>query len=295
MHPVLIFLFALLCILIFTARLRLHPFLSLVLVSVLTGVLAGEPLATVEAITEGLGSVFSRFAIIITCGSVIGLLLQRTGGMSLIASDIIRFSRNPLLALTLLGFLFSVPLMCYILAYVIFVPIAKELATRLDNPSISTATALALGAVASFNLVYPSPVIISAAEELSANTDKLFILGFLIAVPTSIAGYLYARRLGKTEIASTSKTDNRGYSGSEKTKTAQSKKSGVQEQITATEEKVTGMQEQTTVSEEVTGVRQKTTRTKEKEAEVTREGNEAEVTRKKRSRNSGKKYRNVSK
>ncbi len=199
MHPVVIFLFALLCILFFTTRLRLHPFLSLVLVSVFTGILAGEPLATVEAITGGLGSVFSRFAIIITCGSVIGLLLQGTGGMSLIASDIIRFSRNPLLALNVLGFLFSVPLMCYILAYVIFVPIAKELAARLDNPSISTATALALGAVASFNLVYPSPVVISAAEELSANVDRLFILGLLIAVPTSFAGYLYSMNLKKSK------------------------------------------------------------------------------------------------
>ncbi|RXA18740.1 GntP family permease [Methanosarcina sp. MSH10X1] len=198
MHPVFIFLFALILILFFTARLRLHPFLSLVLVSVFTGALAGEPLATVEAITEGLGSVFSRFAIIITCGSVIGILLQSTGGMSLIASDIIRFFKNPLLALNLIGFLCSVPLMCYILAYVIFIPIAKELAARLDNPSISTATALALGAVASFNLVYPSPVIISAAEELSASEDRLFILGFLIAIPVSVTGYLYARRLGMT-------------------------------------------------------------------------------------------------
>ncbi|NLK31321.1 MAG: GntP family permease, partial [Methanosarcina flavescens] len=124
MHPVIIFFFALFLILLLTARLRLHPFLSLILVSVFTGILAGEPLGTVEAITKGLGSVFSRFAIIITCGSVIGLLLQSTGGMSLIASDIIRFSRNPLLALNLLGFLLSVPLMCYILAYVIFIPIA---------------------------------------------------------------------------------------------------------------------------------------------------------------------------
>jgi GntP family gluconate:H+ symporter len=34
--------------------------------------------------------------------------------------------------------------MYYILAYVIFVPIGKELAARLDNPLISTATSLAL-------------------------------------------------------------------------------------------------------------------------------------------------------
>ena len=156
--------------------------------------------------------------------------------------------------------------MCYIFAYLIFVPIAKELAARLDNPSISTATALALGAVASFNLVYPLPVIISVAEELSANADKLFILGFLISVLTSIAGYLYARRLGKTEITITSKSNNQEYSGPEKTETAQSKKSGVQEQLTATEEKVTCMQGQTTVLEELTGVRQKVTVLRVKEA-----------------------------
>ena len=208
MHPALIFLFALISILLLTAKFRLHPFLSLVLVSLFTGVLAGEPMGAVEAVTGGLGSVFSRFAIIITSGSIIGLLLQKTGGMSLIASDIMRFSRNPLLALSLLGFLFSVPMMCYILAYVIFIPIAKELAAKLNYPPISTATALALGAVASFNLVYPSPVIISAAEELSANTDTLFLLGFFIAVPTSTAGYLYARRLGKSETARASVHDN---------------------------------------------------------------------------------------
>lgn len=210
MHPILIFLFALVSILLLTAKFRLHPFLSLILVSLLTGVLAGEPMRTVEAITEGLGSVFSRFAIIITSGSIIGLLLQRTGGMSLIASDIMRFFKNPLLALNILGFLFSVPTMCYILAYVIFIPIAKELSARLDNPSVSTATALALGAVASFNLIYPSPVLISAAEELSANKDTLILLGFLIAVPTSITGYLYAGRLGKTENSRVFENNNQG-------------------------------------------------------------------------------------
>lgn len=203
MNPVLIFLFALICILLFTAKLRIHPFLSLVSVSILTGVLAGDPLGAVEAATSGMGRVFSHFAIIITCGSVIGIVLQRTGGTSVIAGDIIRFSRNPLLALNFLGFLFSVPVMCCILAYVIFVPIAKELAARLGNPSISTATALAMGTLASFNLVYPSPVIISASEELGANTDLLVLLGFFIAVPTSIAGYLYARKLGAGEGSGT--------------------------------------------------------------------------------------------
>jgi gluconate:H+ symporter, GntP family len=46
MHPVLIFLFALIAILLLTAKFRLHPFLSLVFVSLLTGVFAGEPMLT---------------------------------------------------------------------------------------------------------------------------------------------------------------------------------------------------------------------------------------------------------
>lgn len=64
-------------------------------------------------------------------------------------------------------------------------PDSKRTVFQVQLPPISTATALALGAVASFNLVYPSPVIISAAEELSANRDMLILLGFLTAVPTS--------------------------------------------------------------------------------------------------------------
>ena len=95
--------------------------------------------------------------------------------------------------------------MCYILTYVIFIPIARELASKLDNPSISTAISLALGAVVLFNLVYPSPMIISAAEELSANKDKLIFLGLLIAIPTSYAGYFYSRGLEK--IRTTHVTD----------------------------------------------------------------------------------------
>ncbi|MDD3043468.1 MAG: GntP family permease [Methanosarcinaceae archaeon] len=200
MNPVFIFLFALLLILLMTAKFRLHPFLSLVSVSILTGILAGEPLGAVEAVSTGMGRVFSHFAIIISCGSIIGLVLEKTGGTAVIAADLVRFSRKPLLGLNILGFLFAVPVMCCILAYVIFVPISREVASRLDIPPVSTATALALGTLASFNLVYPSPVIFSAAQELSADTGSLIKLGFFIAVLTSATGWLYAKKFAGNRV-----------------------------------------------------------------------------------------------
>lgn len=192
MNPLIIFFTALALILFLTARLRVHPFLSLIFVSVLVGLLAGELEGTLEAISKGMGRVFSQFAIVITAGSIIGLILHRTGGTTLIADDIIRVSKKPLLALNLLGFVFAVPLMCCILAYVIFIPVARDLSTRLGTSKAVSATALGLGTLASFNLVYPSPVVHPAMIELDILRPDAILTGLAIALAVSLIGYIYA-------------------------------------------------------------------------------------------------------
>ncbi|ADI73359.1 Gluconate transporter [Methanohalobium evestigatum Z-7303] len=193
MNPVIIFLIALITVLVMTTKLRVHPFLSLITASIVVGILDGNPLDALNSVSLGLGRVFSQFAIIITCGSIIGLILFQTGGTAIIADDLIRFSRKPLFALNLLGFLFAVPVMCSILAYVIFIPIAKDIGSRLNIPKASVAASLGLGTLASFNMVYPSPVIFSAAEELGANTGEILLTGLPVAVIVTIVGYYYAK------------------------------------------------------------------------------------------------------
>ncbi len=194
MDPIIVFLFSLIIILFLTAKLRIHPFLGLIITSVITGLLAGEASSTIEVITSGMGKVFSSFAIIITSGSVIGLILHRTGGARLIAGDMIRISRKPLLGLNILGFIFAVPLMCCILAYVIFIPVANEVRIREGFPKVLTAAVLVFGTLASYNLVYPSPVIYSAAFELGAHKSEILLPGLLLAFIISITAYIYATR-----------------------------------------------------------------------------------------------------
>ncbi|MDY0387380.1 MAG: GntP family permease [Methanolobus sp.] len=198
MNSLIVFVFSLLIILILTAKLRLHPFLGLILTSVITGIFAGEAAGTIEAITSGMGRVFSHFAIIIAAGSIIGIILHRTGGARLIATDIIRISRKPLFGLNILGFIFSVPLMCCILAYVIFVPVAREIKTREGFPKVLTASALVFGTLASYNLVYPSPVVYSAVSEMGINSNSILLPGIIIAFIVSTVGYLYAARFCST-------------------------------------------------------------------------------------------------
>jgi GntP family gluconate:H+ symporter len=194
MHPIIIFVFSLLIILFFTARLRIHPFLGLILTSVFTGILAGEASTTIDAITTGMGRVFSHFAIIIAAGSTIGIILHRTGGAKLIAADVITISRKPLFGLNILGFIFAVPLMCCILAYVIFIPVAKEIRIKQDFPKVLTASTLVFGTLASYNLVYPSPVVYSAVTELGISKSDILMPGILLAFIVSMAGYFYATK-----------------------------------------------------------------------------------------------------
>jgi GntP family gluconate:H+ symporter len=198
METIFIFIFSLLLILILTAKLRLHPFIGLILTSTITGILAGEASTTIETITNGMGKVFSHFAIIIASGSIIGLILHRTGGAKLIASDIIKISKKPLFGLNILGFIFAVPLMCCILAYVIFIPVAREIRIKEGFPNVLTASVLVFGTLASYNLVYPSPVVYSAVYDLGINASDVIIPGIIIAFIVSIAGYFYAMKFCKT-------------------------------------------------------------------------------------------------
>jgi GntP family gluconate:H+ symporter len=198
MDPLIVFVFSLVLILYLTAYLRIHPFLGLILTSVVVGFLAGESAGTIEAIASGMGKVFSKFAIIIAAGSIIGLILHQTGGARLIASDVMRISRKPLLGLNVLGFIFAVPLMCCILAYVIFIAVAKEIKLREGYPKILTASVLVFGTLASYNLVYPSPVVYSAVSELAIDSNDILIPEIIIAFIVSITGYLYAIKFCST-------------------------------------------------------------------------------------------------
>ncbi|MDW7731912.1 MAG: GntP family permease [Methanolobus sp.] len=194
MSPLLIFLIALGFVLVLTARLRVHPFISLIAGSVLVGFLAGEIDATLDTITAGMSSIFSQYAIIVTSGSIIGVILHKSGATALIADDVTRLFRKPVLAIAILGFVFAVPMMCLILAFIIFLPVAKDLSDKHGFPKGLTEVALALATMASFGLLYPSPGIYAFVNEMNIKVSNVLFMGAAIAIVVFLVGYLYACR-----------------------------------------------------------------------------------------------------
>ena len=148
-----IFLLASVLILIMTARFKFNPFLSLIGMSIFVSVLTGRPFDGLESILTGMGKVIHQLGIIVVCGSIIGMVLDRIEATSVIADDIIRISKNPLLALNFLGFMIAVPVMCCILAYIILMPIAREISSKEKMPKGMAATSLCLGTLASYEFI----------------------------------------------------------------------------------------------------------------------------------------------
>jgi len=207
MAPLLIFLLALVLILILTTKLRINPFLSLLTVSLFVAILAAKPFDGLESMLSGMSRVMYQLGIIIVCGSIIGAVLDGIGGTSVIADDIIRLSKRPILALNVLGFLVAIPVMCCILAYVIFIPIAREIAAKQKLPIGVAATSLSFGTLASYELIYPAPGVYSAASEFGIVGTDIVLLGLIIAIPTSLVGYLYAQRFCKLGEVPTTVTE----------------------------------------------------------------------------------------
>jgi H+/gluconate symporter-like permease len=74
------FLLAILLVGIMTVKMGLSPFLSLVVASLVYGLLSGMGPELIGHVATGLGRIFSALAVIVFSGSVIAEHLRRSGG-----------------------------------------------------------------------------------------------------------------------------------------------------------------------------------------------------------------------
>lgn len=78
-------------IVIATAKLKLHPFLALLIAAFGFGILAGMPLAeVVQSVNAGFGGTIGSIGIVILAGSIIGTFLEKSGAAHRLAQSTLR-------------------------------------------------------------------------------------------------------------------------------------------------------------------------------------------------------------
>jgi GntP family gluconate:H+ symporter len=181
-------------------KVKLHAFVALVLVSLLTALAAGIPVGDIpDALSFGFSNTLGSVALLVGFGVMIGRLLEVTGGAQVLADTLIgRFGekRAPL-ALGIAALLFGFPIF-FDAGLVVFLPIIMTVARRFGGSLLLYALPAAGAFAAMHALVPPHPGPVAAAELLGASIGLTLLVGVPVAFLSWFVGsYLVSLVIGR--------------------------------------------------------------------------------------------------
>ena len=198
MNLLLIFLAIILFIVIATTKFGLHPFLTLLCASFITAFAFGLPMVeVVQVVNTGFGGILGYIGLVIVFGTIIGVILEKSGAAVTMADTIIKLlgKRFPTLTMSVIGYIVSIPVFCDS-GFVILNSLKRSLSQRMQVSSVAMSIALATGLYATHTFVPPTPGPIAAAANLGLG-DQLglvIIVGLIVSIPTILSGVLWANR-----------------------------------------------------------------------------------------------------
>ena len=179
--------------------LKLHAFVSLVLVSAVTAVVVGFDLAEIpDVLLYGFADTLGSVALLVAFGVMLGRLLEVTGGAQVLADTLInRFGekRAPF-ALGVAALIFGFPIF-FDAGLVVFLPIILTVARRFGGSVLYYAIPAAGAFAAMHALVPPHPGPVAAGDALGGDIGVVLLVGLPVAVLSWFVGsYLLSRFVG---------------------------------------------------------------------------------------------------
>ncbi len=200
-----------LLLLLLIIKLKLNAFLALLIVSIVVGLAAGLPLATipatdtdperlgvVPAIVAGLGSTLGSVAILIALGAMLGRIIELSGGATSLAG---RFTeilgpKRVAAALTGAALILAVPVF-FDVGFIILVPIVYGFAQAAGVNPVKFGLPVAGIMLAVHVSVPPHPGVVGGAAVLGADVGWLTIVAIVIAIPLAFVSHFLAKALNR--------------------------------------------------------------------------------------------------
>ena len=183
-------------LLLLILRFKLPAFLALLLASISVGVFAGISITKILSILqEGMGNTLGFVAIVVGLGTLLGGLLEHSGGAEALAQQLLKSfgEKRTDWALVTAGFLLAIPVF-FDVAFILLVPIVYSLQRKTGKSILLYGLPLLAGLAITHAFIPPTPGPVAVAEILSANLGWVIAFGFVVGLPTAaISGPLFAR------------------------------------------------------------------------------------------------------
>lgn len=203
MSLILILLAVVIFIVYATAKLKLDAFFVLLLASFITAFAYQIPLNEIAStITKGFGGILGYIGLVIVLGTIIGVLLEKSGAAIAMVDFIIKVigDRFPKLTMTIIGYIVSIPVFCDS-GFIIINSLKESMAARTKTSGVAMSVALATGLYATHTFVPPTPGPIAAAGNLglSSNLGLVIMVGLVVAIVSALAGTWWSNRFNNVE------------------------------------------------------------------------------------------------
>lgn len=202
MYELIVLLILVVGIVLVTARWKVSPFLALIGAAILAAFAYKIPLAEVAStVTTAFGSTMGNIGLVILFGTMIGIILERSGAAISMADALIKVlgTKFPNLTLTIIGYIVSIPVFCDS-GYVVLNSLRKAITLRTGVSALATSVALMTGLYATHTMVPPTPGPLAAAESIGIadNLGLIIAVGLPVAAISALAGLAYASRFNKS-------------------------------------------------------------------------------------------------
>ena len=168
--------------------LKVHPFLALILGSLLLGIIAGLAFTdTITSFQAGVGATVGNVGVLIALGAMIGGLLEESGGADRVVTafvDRVSARRLPW-AMAGVAALIGIPLF-FEVGVVLLVPIVLLVARRTRVPVLAVGIPALAGLSVLHGLVPPHPGPLVAIDALKADLGRTLLFGLICAIPCVI-------------------------------------------------------------------------------------------------------------
>jgi GntP family gluconate:H+ symporter len=184
-------------------KLKLHPFLALLSVSILVALICGIPPSKLAStIEDGMGKTLGHIALIIPLGAMIGRMIEQSGGAAAFAARLIeRFGtqRAPL-ALAIAGFLVGIPVF-FEVGVIMLMPMAHGVARATGRSLLQFALPMCAVLLIVHALLPPHPGAVAAAGLIGADLGRILLWGLPICLTTAVATYFIVRLVTRGDYA----------------------------------------------------------------------------------------------
>lgn len=186
-------------LLLLVLKLKFHPFVALLSVSILVALVGGiPPKDLVSTIEAGMGSVLGHIAIIIALGAMVGRIIELSGGARSLATTLMeKFgSRRTPLALTAAGFLLGIPVF-FEVGVIILMPLAYGVAKAAKRPLLIYALPMCAAMLVVHAFLPPHPGPVAIAGLFGADIGRILMWGLPLTAVVTFVSYLIAQRMTK--------------------------------------------------------------------------------------------------